>query len=150
MKFMNKIGKDIRRNDWDTAQLYEHGDVLVMSFSTGKQRHDRYCSYNQTVFSDIVMLASCSASGSFKCFSSLSKNLFILEYSNEIVLKKGVYPNLTTKIDLHITNLYKVIRFHFYVLIFLFDLPFKLLTCRRIGRCWKLGVNELINGHTWE
>ena len=30
MKFMNKIDKKVRRNDRDTAQLYEHGDVRVM------------------------------------------------------------------------------------------------------------------------
>ena len=30
MKFENKINKILRRNDRDTAQLYEHGDVHVM------------------------------------------------------------------------------------------------------------------------
>ena len=30
MKFMNKIDKKVRRNDIDTAQLYEHVDVHEM------------------------------------------------------------------------------------------------------------------------
>ena len=33
MKFMNKIDKNVRKNDWDRAQLYEHGDVYVMDGS---------------------------------------------------------------------------------------------------------------------